>query len=150
MIKGYIILWGCYFPLYSMNCITVLACSIASGANPPTRSSNFSVFFIQYMVSLFKLTVTCWRFCVTENIPFQVHTLSHPGEDLSWFCRSRGCLGDCTKAVYMDQTCETETQKAGNHTLSFGWCTVGKTVKGDAWAWHAYFKLRSISEIWCK
>lgn len=93
----------------------------------------------------------CWWVCAIENLPFQVHTLSHPEEALSWFCRSRGCLGDCTKAVYMDQMCETETQKAGNHTpMSFRWCTVQKTAKGNAWAWQAYFKPCLISEIWCK
>lgn len=91
----------------------------------------------------------CCCFCVIENLPFQVHTLSHPEEALSWFCRSKGCLGDCTKAVYMDQMCETETQKAGNHMLmSFRWCTVQKTV--NVWAWQAYFKCRLTSEIWCK
>lgn len=48
-----------------------------------------------------------------NHLLFQVHTLSHREEALSWFCRSKGCLDDCTKVVYMGRMCETETPKRG-------------------------------------
>lgn len=48
---------------------------------------------------------------------FQEHTRSRQGGGPSWFCRSKGCPGDCTTAAYMGRMCETVTRRQRNRQL---------------------------------